>query len=89
VSKIKYAGSWYDSERAAADAWAADALPDVSVIGDDEDADSAAVELVNFRADEYYKLGEDLPLSGATLAAALSRRIRRHREAPIETEKNK
>jgi hypothetical protein len=73
------AGTMFEFEGDAADAWAVRALPDPSVIGPREDMIFAAERLVAFWAGEAAKIGEDLELPREICEAALVRRIRRAR----------
>lgn len=61
MQQIRFAGSIYQGLGAAAAAWAATALPDTSVIGDEEDPGEAAQELEAFWWGEALKLGEGAP----------------------------
>ena len=58
---IAFAGSWYQTIGAAARAWAATALPDLSVVGADEDPATVAEALEAFWWTEAQKIGEGQP----------------------------
>lgn len=64
MSRVEYGGSWYQTIRQAARAWAAGALPDVSVIGNDETTWEAAEELEAFWWAEADRIGEAAPPHG-------------------------
>jgi predicted phage gp36 major capsid-like protein len=60
--QVKYGGSWYGTERQAADAWAHGVLPEADVIGRGEDPETAAAELEAFCWREADRIGEhDVP----------------------------
>ena len=61
MQQFKFAGSWYNGIHAAAAAWADTALPDPSVVGDDEDAGAASDALESFWWGEAQKIGEGAP----------------------------
>lgn len=83
---IKYNGTFYQSERQAANAWACTALPDPSVVGAEEDAEVSAADLVTYWRDEAAKIGERLPLPASTLQLALIRRIDDSRDERLAEE---
>jgi hypothetical protein len=56
-----FADSHYPSVTSAARAWAETALPDVSVLGADEDASTVATNLEAFWWREAQKIGEGAP----------------------------
>jgi hypothetical protein len=60
MQSIQFAGSWYKGIGAAA-AWAATALPDTSVVTDEEDPGVAAENLEAFWWGEAAKIGEGAP----------------------------
>lgn len=61
MQQIQFAGSWYQGLGAATAAWAETALPDVSVVGADEDPGVVAEQLEGFWWGEAQKIGEGAP----------------------------
>lgn len=82
MAQVQFAGSWYNTVGEAARAWAETALPDVTVIGADENAADAAQALEAFWWAEALKVeaepqpeGTDAELWRRCCRAALIDRI--------------
>lgn len=87
MNQVQYGGSWYLTVSLAAKAWACTALPDVCVIGADEDAEEAARGLEDFWWTENQKVDQCTPdgveedVWRAACREALTERIEKSRAA--------
>ncbi len=85
-NNIQFAGTWFNTVRDAADHWAGMALPDVSVISEQEDACKAACDLEEYCWNEAVKSSQNNVPEGvdedewrAICRERLEKRILKHR----------